>query len=284
MAELEELIRGAQPILAQTLTDSILGGWVTGAANIADQMPPLPPVAGMPPLGPPNPFDLLYPDPDDDPIVILTGIENAVRSLVDRQVLSPQDFYRLSGSAKQQAFTISGDLTTAAIDDIRDIFGDTVRDGASLEIFAKAVRERFDGLPIGEAHLENVYRSNIQEAFSQGAERILDIPIVADGFPFRIYSATHDARARKSHQALEKLGLDGTAVYWADDPVWHTFRPPWDFNCRCSWIAASVETAASLGVKAAKEWLATGIEPVHQFVPFPPFAPSPQWDRRGALV
>lgn len=285
LAEFEELIRSSEPILAQTLSDAILGGWVQGAASVAGQLPPVPPIAASgPPGDPPSGWDLLYPSPDDDPIVILTGIDNAVSSLLERDVMSPQDFYRLGGAAKQQAFTITADLTRAAIDDVREALAETVSRGASLEEFTREVESRFDTLPISPGHLENVYRSNIQEAFSQGMERILDHPIVADGFPFRIYVPVHDARARKSHRDLETLGLDGTAVYWADDPTWIRFRPPWDFNCRCGWIPCSVETAASLGVRQAIEWLETGIEPRHQWVTPPPFSPSPSWERIAVAV
>jgi uncharacterized protein with gpF-like domain len=75
---------------------------------------------------------------------------------------------------------------------------------------------------------------------------------------FRIvaYYATTDSRVRKNHLALEKLGLDGTNIYRADDPTWQRFRPPWDFQCRCSWVPITVEQAARRGVTEAKEWLA----------------------------
>jgi uncharacterized protein with gpF-like domain len=43
------------------------------------------------------------------------------------------------------------------------------------------------------------------------------------------YYATHDARVRDDHLAMETLGLDGTNIYRADDPIWREYLPPWDF-------------------------------------------------------
>lgn len=72
--------------------------------------------------------------------------------------------------------------------------------------------EEFDVLPLAESHLEQAYRNNVNEAFSQGMEQVLDHPLVEDAFPYRRYVRIRNARCRKEHAELEKLGLDGTAV------------------------------------------------------------------------
>jgi hypothetical protein len=108
---------------------------------------------------------------------------------------------------------------------------------------------------------------------SDDLERTLGEPMVADAFPYRVYTAIHDARTSKPHRAMEKRGIEGTAVYFKDDPVWKLFRPPWGpRHCRCGWIHTSVETAAEIGVNEAKRWLKTGVEPAHEFVAQPSFS------------
>src|SRR5262249_21071406 len=88
------------------------------------------------------------------------------------------------------------------------------------------------------------------------------------------YSAVHDSRARPEHRHLERLGLDGTAVYRRDDPVILQFWPPWDYNCRCAVVPLTVADAAARGVKEAQEWLRTGQPPAAPaFVAPPPFSP-----------
>lgn len=152
----------------------------------------------------------------------------------------------------------------------------------SRESFIRAVRENLQGLPINDWNLEQVYRNASNEAFTQGQDHVLDHPMVADAFPYRAYFAIHDSpRVRPDHLAMEKMGLDGTNIFHRNDPTWLRFKPPWDWGCRCGWVAISIRDAARLGVSEATEWLETGIEPQHVWVDPPPFEPSPSWDRKA---
>lgn len=290
LQEIEDLLRGSQPLYEQALRDAVLAAWIGGASDVLVTAPvlPAPPVVPIPFLPPPRPpkppsvTTLLY--PDEPPLVKLEGIDNAVESLLERQVMDADDFYRLTGAAKQQAFTITADLTTESLEKIRGALAEVVREGPSLRAFTDRVLEEFEALPIGPARLEQVYRNAINEAYSQGAETILAHPMVEDGFPFRSFEAIHDARARHDHLAMEHLGLDGTNVYHKDDPTWAKFRPPFAWNCRCGWNHLTVEQAARKGVREAQEWLRTGNEPAHEWVAPPPFSPPAGWDRVALAV
>lgn len=81
---------------------------------------------------------------------------------------------------------------------------------------------------------------------------------------------------------MEQLGIQGTNIYRADDPVIRKFTPPWRWNCRCHIIPMSIEDAAAAGITEAREWLRTGRPPIHpSWVHHPPFdLPKgwPQWD------
>lgn len=287
MAEVAELINGVAPLYEQSIYDAIVAGWVDGAADALPFIPteatsvPIPAGLNPPPPDTPSGTSLLWPG-DEEPVVRLASIDNAVERLLSRNVVQADDFYALSASARRQAFTITGDLADSTLERIRDRLADVVREGPNLKAFRTALVDEFDSLPIGAAHLEQVFRNNVNESFSQGMETILDHPAVDDGFPYRLYIPVHDARARREHRALETMGIDGTAVYYKDDPTWLRFRPPWSWGCRCGWSAISVETAASLGVREAQEWLRTGVEPVHPAVPRPPFDPPPGWERTTA--
>ena len=87
-----------------------------------------------------------------------------------------------------------------------------------------------EGLDLSEARIEQVFRNNVNGAFSDGQEKALNHILVADAFPYRRYSATLDQRVRPEHAILETSGLNGTAIYRKDDPVWQLFRPPWEWN------------------------------------------------------
>jgi hypothetical protein len=130
-----------------------------------------------------------------------------------------------------------------------------------------------------------VYRTNIQAAFSDGQKEVLENPFIRSAFPYASYNAIDDDRVRENHLALEKHGIQGSNIYRLNDPVLQTFLPPWDFNCRCSWVPLTVQQAAEQGIEEAKVWTATGIEPSPPaHVPMPPFQPDPAWQRSVAAA
>lgn len=74
--------------------------------------------------------------------------------------------------------------------------------------------------------LENIYRTNMQAAFSAG--RYQSLMQNAASRPFWQYSAVNDNRTRPAHAALSGQ------VYRFDDPFWNTFYPPNGYRCRCT--------------------------------------------------
>lgn len=226
-----------------------------------------------PPESPPSAGIGMLPEPDE---VYLPSVREGVRQLQAKRIVSPAEYYELASSAKQQAFTISGELTQDAVEIARDKIAEAIALGIPREEAVESLKV----LPLTEAHLEMVFRNAANEAYSQGMEKVLADPMVEDGFPYRAYDAIHDQRARWQHVALETSGLDRTNVYHATDPSWLRFKPPWGFNCRCSWTPITVRQAARMGVKEAQQWLDTGVEPEHVPVPRPPFDPDPAWERQ----
>lgn len=79
--------------------------------------------------------------------------------------------------------------------------------------------------------LENIYRTNMQTAYSAGQYQGYMTNI--DSRPYWMYDAVGDHRTRPAHAAMDGL------VYRYDDPFWATFYPPNGYRCRCSVIALS---------------------------------------------
>jgi len=196
-----------------------------------------------------------------------------VQAKIDRAEADAEESARLQAEATQQA--------------LRDGLVDTLTGGGTLEDFRGAIKQVLEEKSfLAERHVENVFRSNVMEAYSRGqAELVQADPQVASLYPYAAYHATHDDRTREQHLALETLGLDGTNVYRVDDPVFQTFRPPWSFNCRCTWTPLTVRQAAAKGVQEAKTWLESGRPPgVPQHVPAPAFGPDKDFVRELALA
>lgn len=293
LTQIEAALRAVQPTIERILAESSLAGAVRGADDVLSSAPPPP---GGWDFGAPNVPDggkLLFPE-GDEPIVRFPILEAAAERLAKASIISPHEFYKLGADARQNAFTISGDLTRESVEKIKDVLAENAYAAPSGRDFVDTVEGLFgEGMPLSRAHLEQVFRNNVNGAWSDGHDKALRHPIVADAFPYRAINATHDQRVRDTHLVLEHAGLSGTNIYHKDDPAFQTLRGPWEWGCRCSWHGVSVPQAAAKGVEHAQRWMASaeeqGLEPEQlpfaaEFVDWPTLngeriMPPPEWQR-----
>lgn len=287
-----------EPLLAKNLANAQLASWIIGADSIAKRLPKhvvkqlaamnlgLPPNADLPPISiPPGGAYILQPTRRGDPLIRFPVIDKAVKDLTTRRVVTRPVFDRLSDAFKQESFTIAFLDNPKTIDKMREALTEDIQEGTSLQGFRENVKEKLGASPIGPSHLETVFRVNVQAAFSGGHETIARNPIVRATFPFARISPIDDGRVRDTHLSLATSGLNGTAVYWSDDPLWVWATPPIDFNCRCGKTYMTVRQAAQLGVNVAQEWLRTGVEPPHEsMLPNITWRPTPGFVGGGRLV
>jgi SPP1 gp7 family putative phage head morphogenesis protein len=280
-----------EPLLAEALSSTDLAAWISGIDRIAGQLPDWVldftrlTTPGILPPAPPGARILLGAFGGDEPIIEFPLIEKAAESLMERRVLRRAEFDLLADAEKRHAFTVAGQQGVETIETIRDVLALNVAEGTSLRGFREQLREAIDTSSIGPAHLETIYRTNVQSAFHEGHDRILADPIVSEVFPYQAYLAIRDSRARETHRALEFLGIDGTNIYRRDDPFWDLFTPPFDFNCRCTVNAMTIEAAARKGVGEAQRWLDTGQRPpLESRLPFIPFRPPAGFQRAARLA
>lgn len=193
-----------------------------------------------------------------EPTIDLPFIKVAVEAIESAPPAVGATYKETAQLVRDGAFAITGDLTEKAVADVRDQLAKTIQDGRPQADFIKVVAERLEveGSPLSPAHIENVFRTNTMSAYSRAQYDVATThPMVMDAFPYVKRSATRDARVRPEHWALESLGLNGTAVYRVDDPVWQKFRAPWHYNCRCRDTYLSVDQAAKAGVEEAQAWI-----------------------------
>lgn len=271
-----EILGQFEPVLARQIASADLGAWLLGSNKVASDLPawagPTKANSGsdVPPIPPRFIVSDLF---DNDPSLRFPLIENAAISLMDRQLFTRPDFDKLSADAKRKAFTVAGEMSLDALDTIRNTLVETIVDGPSLDEFRNRFEEALGTSRIGPAHLETVYRTNIQTSYQDGQDEIANNPIVADVFPYQEYLPIHDGRTRENHLELETLGLNGTNIYRRDDPFWDRWTPPNGYNCRCGTNLLTIDVAAARGVKEAQEWLRTSRPPATpehrwQFIPF----------------
>ena len=304
LAIARKLLKEFEPTLAANLYDTEIAGWILGADRVAQAILDAKAKPGLlsaaiqaiaeldvageddpdrAPQTPPN--DILWPG-SDEPSISFPVTDIAAERLAKRNIVTRPQFDKLGADTRAQAFTVAGKITTDTIGSIRDVLVEDIESGTSLGGFKQKLDDGLRGSFLGPAHLENVYRTNVQTAMAQGQDELASDPLVMALFPYAEYFSTHDGRVRDNHEALETLGLDGTGIYRADDPFWQIFTPPWGYQCRCAKNILTVEAAARKGVTEAKLWLKTGkppANPQHRLADIP-FRPTDGFASRPQLV
>ena len=163
---------------------------------------------------------------------------DALRYARDKKVVLPDEFYLLDLNARQYATTVS---KLASLDQIRTVINlsnKAIEEGSTLQEFKKKIKE--SGIELSPHHLENIFRTNIQNAYAHGiwtqqqenkANR-----------SYLQYSSLSDSRVRPSHFALNNI------VRHIDDVFWYTYYPPNGFECRCGVSAITEAQAIRLGI------------------------------------
>jgi SPP1 gp7 family putative phage head morphogenesis protein len=281
LAKVRAILAEYEPMLAATISDSLLAAWLYAGKQVSEQA--LPAFEDFPPPDEPPPTLYRAEEPDDEePLIRFPIIEEAATDLITRRVLTQEQFYEADQSFREQAFTISGVASLDALEKIQEALAEDLQEGGGFPAFVDKVEAVVGKSALAGHHLENVYRTNLGQAVGKGQQAVLDNEYVSSAFPYVMVRVTHDKRTRKSHKYWETHGIEGTAIYRSDDPVIRKFWPGvWDFACRCGAINLTREDAAEWGLREAQEWVRTGTPPPLVYVQHPPFEPfqppPPEW-------
>lgn len=229
LAKARRWIGRHEPLLARTLSDSLLAGWLTGADGVVKELPAVD-VPEVPliqePLLPPTFAGGDIPG-EPEPLIRFPIIEEASTNLAVREVMFRSDFDALATEAKSAAFTVARVSSLDALEKLQEVLVHDVSQGGTLREFRAKVDDVMGETSLSPGHLENVYRTNISASYAVGQQRVLNQVLVTDAFPYLAYHAVHDSRTEQNHRKMEKLGIDGTNIYRRDDPVIQKFWPPW---------------------------------------------------------
>ena len=165
-------------------------------------------------------------------------LSQAIQFARSRKVLLPAEYYSLDLTTRQYASTVS---YLAGLDQIESVLSSAYKvleSGGTFADFQKLVDE--SGIELSEAHLDNVFRTNIQNAYARG--KWSHQQQNKDKRPYLEYMAINDSRVRPSH-----LALDGV-IRHIDDPFWQKYYVPNGFRCRCTTTAITEKQAIRKGI------------------------------------
>lgn len=269
LSEIHRLAREAFPKIVAELKTAQMAAFTTAAVELAKDVPEVAKRTFR--IRDHKEHGIVYPQ-----------VQRAVEFLQTRMDFEQHEYDQLAEDAQAVAFAVAKVQTIAGTRAVRDAIIHDVQTGGTLREFRDRVRKVAEASDLSDRETEALYRTHVGRAYAAGQIAVYDSSAVRSAVPYLLYSATHDSRVRPNHLALEHLGLNGTAVYRADDPIWNLYYPPWDWLCRCQAFPLSVRDAAARGVREAQEWLKTGTPPVNpEFVRLPGFALPKGWIPTG---
>ncbi len=167
-----------------------------------------------------------------------TEAEGAFRK---KAALTSDQFDLLKVEQRRRAFRIIDVNNAQLVQNIRDLLEKSIKDGETFPDFRRRVIALFDteGIPRPALNrLRLAFMQNTLQAYSDQRRSVFDRPEIVAAFPFRQYLTSNDRRVRETHAAL-----DGKVLPW-NDPFWDRFTPPWDYGCRCTFIALTAGQVA----------------------------------------
>lgn len=144
-----------------------------------------------------------------------------------------------------RAFYVAGLCRLDQIQSVHAALGEALKNGESLADFQGRIGTVIDSEGWNSYRVENIFRTNMQTAYSAG--RYTKMQEVKQARPYWQYITVEDKRRRPSHAVLHGL------VYPADHDFWGTNYPPNGFRCRCCVRSLSERQVKKLGLTVQSE-------------------------------
>lgn len=171
-----------------------------------------------------------FADAPIEPLMPLDALEY-FRSLVPDLARTPATF---GPRMERRAFALAVDADAVLLDKIKQSIAEAIADGLTPGAGGQAVQRILDDAGVSvrnPQYAEMVMRTNVMDAYNQGAMRELQEPDVAEAFPAWKFIGIADGRQRPSH-AVHFGKYYPTSATFAEvrDSVAGKFD---GFNCRC---------------------------------------------------
>lgn len=169
------------------------------------------------------------------------SFQEAVDYAASRDVILPDVYYgKLAGVQRSQSVSIAGLASLEQIKAIIDLVKDVMDNGGTFADFQKQVKSGGLQTSLTKARLDNIFRTNIQAAYSRGRyEQQMRVSFMR---PYWMYDAINDSRTRPTHKAMDGVILHHT------NPWWKSHYTPNGYRCRCTVISLTEAQARKRGI------------------------------------
>jgi len=155
--------------------------------------------------------------------------DKAIKKLMDRSSMSPEEFYSLDAKARFKAFTVSKVTSMDAIKKTKSVTEKSMEQGESISDFIQRVGAdeiiRNSGFEQTKPwYWEVVYRTNVVAAYNAG--RFEGAEAYKSRIQYLTFIAILDERTTDICRHYDGITRP------ADDPIWSKITPPNHFQCR----------------------------------------------------
>ena len=186
------------------------------------------------------------------------SFEEAIEYFRDKVPMTAAEYEALVAEigkyAASQAFTVAHIASADLLQALHDEVLKAIEEGGTFWDFREGIDEIMERLGwegMAPYRLDNIYRTNIQNAYNVG--RYKQMERIAARRPYWEYDAVNDSQTRPSH-----LAHDGK-IYHHEHPFWDTWYPPNGYRCRCRVNSISREEMEAEGLK--EETTGTDLKP-----------------------
>jgi len=174
-----------------------------------------------------EPFNLLH-----EPL----AFEEAIEYFGEKFILTSKEFYDLSDEYRGQAFTVARYSEAGVLNKFYEALDKGLKEGTDINAFRNEMNDflknkGYKGITNYQA--DNIFRTNIQTAYSVGHHKQMTDPAVTKLRPYWLYDAVDDNHTRLTHRAMNRK------VFAFNNPIWDIWYPPNGFKCRCGVITLS---------------------------------------------
>jgi SPP1 gp7 family putative phage head morphogenesis protein len=169
--------------------------------------------------------------------------------LVQKDLLRPEEFARLTTRARQAAFTVAGMTRKTALKVVRNELGKQIKLQATPDEAARAVNQRLIDAgysALNPSHADLVARQAFASSYGAATWEALHQDRIKGIIPFFRYMTRNDNRVRPGHRPLHGK------MYARDDAKWNHLWPPLDFGCRCYIVGVPVNQVRTYGLRPSR--------------------------------
>ena len=170
---------------------------------------------------------------------ILSKYPAAASAFLLKGTIDYDAYKRITGYAKSMAFSVARLNSLEGIKLVKDSLTGSFELGMGFNTWKNELREAFEEegwTPLRPAHAETVFRTNMMSVY--GAAK-WDYCQAADNVAGYQYAAIMDSRVRPTHAAMNGR------FYEKNNPIWRSWWPPIDYNCRCTVIPVTKHFASA---------------------------------------